>query len=154
VLGLRLGFCKYGYQSAFCTPQLEGYGSKCRAAILHLAVHFSDGSEMNVSSAPSGSWTATTALNPIQYDHLFNGEIRDATIGDPLWDTPQKADASAGWVPAVPFADAKLGAELTLLSMPPMAVTLESAPISVSKHEVPGPGSSAKCTGSCVCVAF
>lgn len=84
MLGIRLGMCKYGYQGAFC----EGAGgatSQCRGAIVHVHVQFVDNTTVNVStSATSGMWEATVSANQIVYDHLYNGEIRDDRLGDPL----------------------------------------------------------------------
>eukprot|EP00041_Stephanoeca_diplocostata_P034486 m.1179680 g.1179680 ORF g.1179680 m.1179680 type:complete len:955 (+) comp24529_c0_seq57:140-3004(+) len=145
VLGIRLGMCKYGYQGAFC----EGAGgatAQCRGAVLRVQVHFADNTTLNVStSAASGMWETTTSSNQIVYDHLYNGEIRDDRLGDPLWDTPARAD-NGSWTPAVPFHNAAhLGKLLTLLPMAPVAATLATPPVSITKIT---PAAPALCTGT------
>ena len=121
----------------FCTPHAAGSGSDCRAFIMHFSAVYVDGTVHNMSTAAGSPWEGTISENPIVYDHLFNGEIRDMRVGDRLWDSPKAPGGSAavadGWSPAEVYAlSHNLGSQLTLLSMPPMAVTEKRAPLKIT----------------------
>ena len=138
VVAARLGFCKYGYQGAFCDGA-GGATSACRGFVLQLVIKFGDGSGLNVTTDLAGptAWQTTNSANPIVYDHLFNGEIRDNRIGSDVWDSPAHVadprDSAADWAPAVAFHNAdQLGKQMTLLPMPPIGVTAETPPVSIT----------------------
>ena len=110
--------------------------------VLQLAVGLSDGTTLNVSTDLGGptAWEATNSANPIVYDHLFNGEIRDNRIGSDVWDTPgyvaDPRECSADWAPATSFHNAgQLGKLMTLLPMPPIGITKETPPVSITPLE-------------------
>jgi alpha-L-rhamnosidase len=102
-LGLRLGMCKYGYLGAFC-DNAHGANGNCKAAIVQLAVKYTDGSAQNVSST-AATWMQTTAANPIRFSHLFHGEIYDARMEQRGWDKPG-FKPSAEWKPAIAYSRA------------------------------------------------
>ena len=137
VVGVRLGFCKYGYQNAFCDGA-HGSLATCRAFILQLSVRYSDGSRGSFfSSAPNNvsrtsassnsTWIGTTASNPLQYTHLYHGEIYDARIEDQQWDTTasrnSSSSSSGNWEPAQRSALSSQLGGLQLHAFPAMAIT-------------------------------
>ena len=129
--GLRLGMCKYGYLGGFCDGA-HGATAACKAAILHISVKLADGSTHNVtSSATDGNWMATTAKNPVQYSHLFHGEIYDARLEEAGWDKPGFKGGSS-WEKAVAYsgAAAQFG-QLSLAQYPSVAIAESHAPVSI-----------------------
>jgi alpha-L-rhamnosidase len=108
---------------------------------MDLTIRYHDGSEQRVLTKPASAtdaqpqWLGTTDLNPIRYTHLYHGEIVDARVGDPAWDTSKYTPhlGPAGWQPALAYAHAaQLGATFTLLEAPPIAATNAISPVNIS----------------------
>lgn len=106
---------------------------------------YADGSKQtvqtntNADGTGSGSddvaWVATTIANPTRYTHLYHGEIFDARLEQPGWDTPatagNAAQSATAWQPAIPYPNpekTKLDV-LSLHTFPPMAVAAVVAPV-------------------------
>jgi len=152
VLGARLGQCKFGYEGSFCSGA-HGSLSACRAFNLQLTIVFQDGTQQVVASHASSAaptavhgtsrWLGTTALNPIRYTHLYHGEIVDARLGTPDWDTPASSPTIGpdAWQPAQAYAGAsELASQFSLLRAPPIAATDEIAPTNVTALALKGGG--------------
>ena len=123
--------------------------AKCRAISLQLSMTYADGSTQTVltntnsdSSSDDVVWTATTTENPTRYTHLYHGEIFDARLEQPGWDTFAAAAAVAAavdttqtvtavWQPAVAYPNPEKS-RLDMLSLhkfPPMGVAAVVAPV-------------------------
>ena len=141
VVGVRLGFCKYGFLYNGCHGAHATH-AKCRAISLQLTMTYADGSNQTVqtntnadSSSGSVAWTATTVANPTRYTHLYHGEMFDARLEQPGWDTPataaKTAQTATAWQPAIAYANPEKS-RLDVLSMhtfPPMGVAAVVAPV-------------------------
>ena len=141
VVGVRLGFCKYGILYNECDGAHATH-AKCRAISLQLTMTYADGSEQTVqtntnadSSSVDVAWTATTVANPTRYTHLYHGEIFDARLEQPGWDTPasavETAHTATAWQPAIAYPNPERS-RLDVLSLhmfPPIAVAAIVAPV-------------------------
>lgn len=98
------------------------YGQQ-RAALVQLHLLYEDGTEQVVSS--DANWRASAA-GPIQLSEIYHGEIYDARLEQPGWDTADYDDA--GWHPAVAaeLPTAQLVAQENL----PIRVTERLSPVS------------------------
>ena len=145
VVGVRLGFCKYGFLYNECEGAHATH-AKCRAISLQLTITYADGSNQTVqtntnadSSSGDVAWTATTIANPTRYTHLWHGEIFDARLEQPGWDTPATTTATAAntahtataWQPAIAYPNPERSRldVLSLHKFPPMGVTAVVAPV-------------------------
>ena len=65
-LGVRLGFCHYGYiDQAFCIGS-HAMRDTCRGFVMYLSVKYADGTTQGVvTTAGGGAWRGTTTANPI-----------------------------------------------------------------------------------------
>ena len=140
VLGVRLGFCHYGYiDQAFC---ISGHAERdsCRAFLMVLSLTYEDGTTHNITSTPA-SFAATTAANPMTYSHLYHGETVDARMVEDGWDSDPNFALSRKWHPATVYAastayEGPRNGELTLMTMPPMGVAEERRAISIKKLQL------------------
>ena len=141
VLGVRLGFCHYGYiDQAFC---VSGHAERdaCRAFTMVLSLSFADGTSQNITSTPA-SWSATTAANPMTYSHLYHGETFDGSMVEPGWDSDPSFKLSPMWHAATSYAanstayEGPRNGELSLMTMPPMGAAEERAAVSIKKLEL------------------
>lgn len=138
VIGVRLGFCKYGFLYNECDGAHATH-AKCRAISLQLSMTYADGSKQTVQTTANSSnsggdvaWAATTIANPTRYTHLYHGEIFDARLEQPGWDAPRTAaNTPTGWQPATTYSNpenTRLYA-LSLHKFPPMGVAAVMTPI-------------------------
>ena len=75
-------------------------------------------------------------------------QIYDARIGSSDWDTPRGLGRGGDWVPAARFHNAgQLGQGLELLAMPPIAVTDETAPVTIKRVVTVPSGTAEQCHG-------
>ena len=93
VVGARLGFCKYGFLYNECEGAHATHAT-CRAISLQLTMTYADGTKQTVqtntnaaNSSGGVAWTATTSASPTRYTHLYHGEVFDARLEQPGWDT-------------------------------------------------------------------
>jgi hypothetical protein len=140
VVGVKLGFCKYGFLYNECEGAHATH-AKCRAISLQLTIRYVDGSKQTVqtntnadSSSGDVAWTATTVANPTRYTHLYHGEIFDARLEHPGWDTATgvgTANVTTAWQPAVVYPNPEKSRldVLSLHKFPPMGVAAVVAPI-------------------------
>jgi len=141
VIGVRLGFCKYGFLYNECEGAHATH-AKCRAISLQLTMTYADGSNQTVqtntnadSSSGDVAWTATTIANPTRYTHLYHGEIFDARLEQPGWDNPATAVNTAhtvtAWQPAITYQNPERSRldVLSLHKFPPMGVAAVVAPV-------------------------
>ena len=140
VLGVRLGFCHYGYiDQAFC---ISGHAERdsCRAFLMVLSLTYEDGTTHNITSTPA-RFAATTAANPMTYSHLYHGETIDARMVEDGWDSDPSFTLSRKWHPATVYTpstayEGPRNGELTLMTMPPMGVAEELRAISIKKLQL------------------
>jgi alpha-L-rhamnosidase len=142
VVGVRLGFCKYGFLYNECEGAHATH-AKCRAISLQLTMTYADGSKQTVqtntnadSSSDDVTWTATTIANPTRYTHLYHGEIFDARVEQRGWDTPaatavSTAQMATAWQPAIAYPNPEKSRldVLSLHKFPPMGVAAVVAPV-------------------------
>eukprot|EP01048_Picozoa_sp_COSAG05_P000978 COSAG05_NODE_31_length_28416_cov_170.150652_1_plen_1216_part_10 len=140
VVGVRLGFCKYGFLYNECDGAHATH-AKCRAISLQLTITYANGSKQTVqtnthadSSRDDVVWTATTTANPTRYTHLYHGEIFDARLEQPGWDTATGVDTmhvATAWQPAIAYPNPEKSRldVLSLHTFPPMGVAAIVAPI-------------------------
>ena len=125
-VGMRLGQGKWGYLGEFCAAG----DATCYAGLLALRIE--QGSNVTtIATDASGAWTCSGS--PITYQHLFNGELYNASLEQPGWDAP-------GFVPGTPWAAATVRApNVSLVSPapPPITIMADVVPVSV----VPGASS-------------
>jgi alpha-L-rhamnosidase len=139
-IGVRLGFCKYGYMDEYCTPSSSPAASdaSCRALNLQLRITYTDGTTQTVAStATGGSWQGTTTHNPVTYTHIYHGEKRDDRLLQPGWDTAGfrvalggASSYSAIWKPATAWPHANNLGKLTLHTMPAIGAVNILQPVS------------------------
>ena len=139
VVGVRLSFCKYGFLYNECEAAHATH-AKCRAISLQLTMTYADGSKQAVltntnadSSGDDVAWTATTTANPTRYTHLYHGEIFDARLEQPGWDTAScvsTTNVAAAWQPAFAYPNPEKSRldVLHLHKFPPMGVATVVAP--------------------------
>ena len=140
VVGARLGFCKYGFLYNECEGAHATH-AKCRAISLQLTMTYADGTKQTVqtnTNAANGSggvaWTATTSANPTRYTHLYHGEVFDARLEQPGWDTFAAAvdatQTATAWQPATAYPNPEKSRldVLSLHKFPPMGVAAVVAP--------------------------
>eukprot|EP01045_Picozoa_sp_COSAG04_P034201 COSAG04_NODE_7386_length_1136_cov_1.221794_2_plen_133_part_01 len=92
----------------------------------------------DVFNAANGSggvaWTATTSANPTRYTHLYHGEVFDARLEQPGWDTFAAAvdatQTATAWQPATAYPNPEKSRldVLSLHKFPPMGVAAVVAP--------------------------
>jgi hypothetical protein len=137
VIGVRLGFCKYGFLYNECEGAHAAH-AKCRAISLQLTMSYADGSKQTVQtntnangSSDDVAWTATTTANPTRYTHLYHGEIFDARLEQPGWDTFANAADTTAWQPAIAYPNPEKSRldVLSLHKFPPMGVATVVAPV-------------------------
>eukprot|EP00035_Acanthoeca_spectabilis_P001641 m.81646 g.81646 ORF g.81646 m.81646 type:complete len:919 (+) comp11023_c0_seq1:572-3328(+) len=144
VVGVRLGFCKYGFLYNECEGAHATH-AKCRAVSLQLQMAYADGSNETVwtntnrdvdDKSGGVTWTATTVANPTRYTHLYHGEIFDARIEQPGWDTPaaaavEAAQTATAWQPATAYPNPERSRldVLSLHKFPPIGVAAVVAPV-------------------------
>ena len=144
VVGVSLGFCKYGFLYNECEGAHATH-AKCRAISLQLTMKYADGSKQTVQTNTNAdtrsddvAWTATTTANPTRYTHLYHGEIFDARLEQPGWDTSAAAAAAVdttatatAWQPAIAYPNPERSRldMLSLHNFPPMGVAAVVAPV-------------------------
>lgn len=120
-IGLRLGQAKYGYLGEFCAAG----DASCYAGLLSLRIE--QGANVTaVVTDTSGAWTC--APSPIVYQHLFNGELYNASLEQPGWDEP-------GFAPTLPWISApSRSPNVSLVSPapPPISVMADVVPVNVT----------------------
>jgi alpha-L-rhamnosidase len=128
-VGVMLGRGFYGLLSndAWNTQNAVWLGQP--KLILRLSVEYADGTRSDIVSDPS--WKV--AGGPIIYDCPRRGEIYDARLEQPGWDTPEFDDSRWAAASGTP----KPAGELRSQMMPPIRVTRNVTPISISE---PKPG--------------
>ncbi len=98
-------------------------------ALLQLEIEFADGSTTTVVS--DESWKYSTG--PIRFDGMLSGEVYDARLEQPGWDTPAFDDLK--WVAAKQVAPPQ--GKLTAQMVPPIRVTETIKPVKITQ---PKPG--------------
>ena len=109
---------------------------------LQLTMTYADGSKQivqtnanNGSSSDGVAWTATTVANPTRYTHLYHGEIFDARLEQPGWDTfataADTAQTATVWQPAIAYPNPEKSRldVLSLHKFPPIGVAAVVAPV-------------------------
>jgi hypothetical protein len=143
-IGVRLGFCKYGYMDEYCTPATSPAASdaSCRALNIQLRIRYKDGSSQLIATRAAGAdsgigksaWDGTTDHNPVTYSHIYHGEKRDDRLLQPGWDRAGFKASTPGytevWRPASAWVHANKLGKLTLHAMPTIGPTLALNPVS------------------------
>jgi len=102
---------------------------KSRALLLQMNIELASGKRISITSSPS--WKAHNG--PIVSDGVWDGEIYDATLETPGWDSPGFSDS--GWAAAQVVKSP--GGILSAQMMPPIQVVDTITPVTVSS---PNPG--------------
>jgi alpha-L-rhamnosidase len=133
VVGLRLGSCKWGAFGQYCT---RGSAALCNAGWALLSVTQGGNTTLLATSAGAGSaWAA--ANTSVLEQHLWNGELFDATLEQEGWSRPGFAPA-APWAPAEGADTADLIGPLLPAPAPPVASGEALAPLTVTPLAAPG----------------
>jgi len=147
VIGLRLGFARYGYLGMWC-PGAHGTNASCRPALAQLDVTTSEGrSLVATSTAPGGAsgWFGTTSASPLRFSHLYHGEVWDTTADDAWLDPAFRPKGSAGWAALDGWDDETLPLAMRGIdhhSMPPISPRSQAPVQPVSPPVAVAPGAS------------
>jgi hypothetical protein len=154
-LGVRLGFCHYGYiDQAFC---ISGHAmrSTCRGFLLRLSIRYADGQRQdvlttaaNATAAASRQWLGTVEKNAMVYTHLYHGEVFDNRMVQRGWDLANFSahSQSDGWhaveryTPSTAYeGPTQPGLQMSLHEMPAMGVQERRPPINITKLQLQAP---------------
>lgn len=114
------------YAGNLCIFGNRHYGA-VRALAALLVVDHPDGTSSTLTTATDGSWH--TAAGPVRYADLQNGEVYDARLEQPGWDTAghdhtDRHEVAAGWRPAV-AAPVPVGTVVLAAITPPVRAQRE-----------------------------
>lgn len=131
VFGAALGMYKWGYLDVWCNMTARGGPPGCRALILLVVVHTSDGATHTAVSR-ADDWVLRSG--PVVYDHLFHGEIYDARLELDRWCTGSASSFPAGtWAAAVRMDTSTLVGPLVPASTRPIRPWRSLPPVNITE---------------------